>query len=156
MLQKHVWERGSMCVCVCVTCLCKTASAPFVIPPSLSSVEGRGSSSRSFTGGTSPLARAWKYLRKAQVALQDGALLQLMPTLHLRRWPLKEVGWLRSNGSLRELLQNVGQFRRYLYLLCAVDRTFRVRVHVSIYGSAVTVETVKYSHVRAKLAQVQV
>ena len=63
---------------------------------------------------------------------------------------------MRSNGSLRELLQNVGQFRRYLYLLCAVDRTFRVRVHVSIYGSAVTVETVKYSHVRAKLAQVQV
>ena len=63
---------------------------------------------------------------------------------------------MRSNGSLCELLQNVGKFRRYLYLLCAVDRTFRVRVHVGIavIGSAVTVETVKElsSHVRAKLA----
>ena len=89
---RSIREREGVCVCVCafggeggLTCLCNTASAPFVIPPSLSSVEGRGCSSRSFTGGTSPLARAWKYLRKAQVVLHDRALLQLMPTLHLRR-----------------------------------------------------------------------
>ena len=48
---------------------------------------------------------------------------------------------MRSDSSLRKLLQNIGQFGRYLYLLCAVDGTFRVRVHISI-GTAVTVETV--------------
>ena len=48
------------------TCLCITARAPFVIPPHLSSAGDRKFSSRSFTGVTSPPARAWKYLQRGR------------------------------------------------------------------------------------------
>lgn len=80
------WMREYVCVwSVGLTCLCNTASAPFVIPPSLSSVEGRGCSNRSFTGGTSPLARAWKYLRKGTlfIAGQGVTLTNAHPSLTL-------------------------------------------------------------------------
>ena len=59
------------------TCLCITARAPFVIPPNLSSAGDRKFSSRSFTGVTSPPARAWKYLQRGRGKTDtlDGGLL---------------------------------------------------------------------------------
>ena len=83
--------------------MCRTAKVPFVMPPSLSSADSRGSSKRVLTGGTSPLARAWKYLWR--VGKRCGILINAHPTrpfpAHCRIYTYAADHCSRSAGCVR-------------------------------------------------------